>query len=73
MATFGTKIVHSAWMNFVQDIFKEIYEFFSIFRGQRLAEQMQQSNPELVDQLRRQMGGPGGPPDEDQNPPPGTS
>merc|ERR1712226_1659445 len=41
--------------------------------GQRLAEQMQQSNPELVDQLRRQMGGPGGPPDEDQNPPPGTS
>jgi len=28
--------------------------------GQRLAEQMQQSNPELVDQLRRQMQGPGG-------------
>jgi len=27
--------------------------------GQRLAEQMQQSNPELVEQLRRQMGGPG--------------
>jgi len=41
--------------------------------GQRLAEQMQQSNPELVDQLRRQMGGPGNPPDNDQNPPPGTS
>ena len=35
---------------------------------------MQQSNPELVDQLRRQMGGgPGNPPDNDQNPPPGTS
>merc|ERR1719400_823171 len=33
-------------------------------------EQMQQSNPELVDQLRRQMGGPGNPPDDDQNPPP---
>lgn len=32
--------------------------------GQRLAEQMQSSNPELVDQLRRQMGGPpGGPGD----------
>jgi len=27
--------------------------------GQRLAEQMQQQNPELVEQLRRQMGGPG--------------
>merc|ERR1711881_391683 len=41
--------------------------------GQRLAEQMQQSNPELVEQLRQQMGGPGNPPDDDQNPPPGTS
>jgi len=30
--------------------------------GQRLAEQMQQSNPDLVDQLREQMGGPRGPP-----------
>merc|ERR1712128_346421 len=37
--------------------------------GQQLAQQMQQSNPELVEQLRRQMGGgqgpfppPGGPP-----------
>jgi len=29
--------------------------------GQRLAEQMQSSNPELVEQLRRQMGPPGGP------------
>ena len=38
------------------------------FSGQRLAEQMQQSNPDLVEQLRRQMGGPppppGGQPDE---------
>lgn len=33
--------------------------------GQRLAEQMQQSNPDLVDQLRRQMGNP-----EDPPPPP---
>ena len=31
------------------------------FSGQALAQQMQQSNPELVEQLRRQMGGPGGP------------
>jgi small glutamine-rich tetratricopeptide repeat-containing protein alpha len=29
--------------------------------GQQLAQQMQQSNPELVEQLRRQMGGGGGP------------
>jgi len=28
--------------------------------GQQLAQQMQATNPELVDQLRRQMGGPGG-------------
>ena len=27
--------------------------------GQQLAQQMQQSNPELVEQLRRQMGGEG--------------
>ena len=27
--------------------------------GQQLAQQMQQSNPELVEQLRRQMGGGG--------------
>jgi len=31
-----------------------------LMAGQRLAEQMQQSNPDLVDQLRRQMGGSGG-------------
>lgn len=31
--------------------------------GQQLAQQMQASNPELVDQLRRQMGGAGGAPD----------
>jgi len=30
-----------------------------LMAGQRLAEQMQQSNPELVETLRRQMGGPG--------------
>lgn len=30
-------------------------------RGQQLAQQMQATNPELVEQLRRQMGGPGGP------------
>eukprot|EP00095_Tigriopus_kingsejongensis_P002211 maker-scaffold351_size199180-snap-gene-0.27 protein:Tk02211 transcript:maker-scaffold351_size199180-snap-gene-0.27-mRNA-1 annotation:"small glutamine-rich tetratricopeptide repeat-containing protein a" len=40
--------------------------------GQRIAEQMQQSNPDLVENLRRQMqGGPDG--SSDQNPPPGTS
>jgi len=32
-----------------------------LMAGQRLAEQMQQSNPELVEQLRSQMGGPGFP------------
>jgi len=40
--------------------------------GQQLAQQMQASNPDLVDQLRRQMqGGPGGPfpPPEGGNPP----
>lgn len=36
--------------------------------GQRLAEQMQNQNPELVEQLRRQMGG--GPGDDDNPPPP---
>jgi len=35
--------------------------------GARLAEQMQESNPELVEQLRRQMGG--GPPGPNQDPP----
>ena len=43
---------------------------FFFFKGQRLAEQMQQSNPELVEQLRRQMQGG---PQDDQNPPPGMS
>jgi len=39
--------------------------------GQQLAQQMQQSNPELVEQLRRQMGGGQGPfPPPDGNPPP---
>merc|ERR1712112_240768 len=42
--------------------------------GQQLAQQMQASNPDLVDQLRRQMQGPGGPggpfpPPEGGNPP----
>lgn len=38
--------------------------------GQQLAQQMQQSNPELVEQLRRQMqGGPPFPPPDGQNPP----
>jgi len=47
--------------------------------GQALAQQMQQSNPELVEQLRRQMGGPGGPgafppgPGGPQDPPPPSS
>lgn len=35
--------------------------------GQRLAEQMQQSNPELVEQLRQQMGGPAPPEDPSKN------
>jgi len=39
--------------------------------GQQLAQQMQQSNPELVEQLRRQMGGGQGPfPPPGGNPPP---
>jgi len=41
--------------------------------GQQLAQQMQASNPELVEQLRRQMGGGQGPfppPPEGGNPPP---
>merc|ERR1711936_364611 len=39
--------------------------------GQQLAQQMQQSNPELVEQLRRQMGGGPGPfPPPGGNPPP---
>lgn len=48
--------------------------------GQRLAEQMQTSNPDLVDQLRRQMGqggdgeqGQGGDGQSEDQPPPGTS
>lgn len=42
--------------------------------GQQLAQQMQASNPELVEQLRRQMMGPGGnPPGPNDQPPPGTS
>lgn len=46
-----------------------------LMAGQRLAEQMQQSNPELVDNLRRQMqgGGNNDPANPDSNqPPPGT-
>jgi len=38
--------------------------------GQQLAQQMQQSNPELVEQLRRQMGGGGPFPPPPGNPPP---
>merc|ERR1712098_363605 len=38
--------------------------------GQQLAQQMQQSNPELVEQLRRQMGGQGHFPPPGGNPPP---
>lgn len=40
--------------------------------GQQLAQQMQASNPELVEQLRRQMMGPGGNPPGAQ-PPPGNN
>jgi hypothetical protein len=39
--------------------------FILSFSGQQMAQQMVQTNPELVEQLRRQMGGgfpPGGPP-----------
>ncbi len=36
------------------------HTFTFCFRGQRLAEQMRESNPELVEQLRRQMDGSGG-------------
>lgn len=35
--------------------------------GQQLAQQIQQTNPEFVENLRRQMAGPGGP--GGQNPP----
>lgn len=48
-------------------IFKKNFIFVSrdtifLFSGQQLAHQMQATNPELVEQLRRQMGGPGGGP-----------
>ena len=42
--------------------------FFLCFRGQRLAEQMQQQNPDLVEQLRREMG-----PGDNNDPPPPSS
>ena len=50
--------------------------FFVCFRGQQLAQQMQQQNPELVEQLRSQMGRPptGENPSSQQPPnPDGTS
>jgi hypothetical protein len=47
---------------------EEVKKYIFVFRGQRLAEQMQQSNPDLVDQLRRQMGT--GPDGEPPGPPP---
>lgn len=53
-----------------------------LFRGQQLAQQMQTANPELVSQLREQMGRPGSnppgendgsdPSGEQQPPKPGT-
>ena len=30
---------------------------YKYFRGQQLAQQMQNANPELIESLRRQMGG----------------
>lgn len=45
----------------------KLIELHFISSGQRLAEQMQQQNPELVDQLRRQMGGGQGPQSEDND------
>ena len=50
--------------------YQKPYDFVLYFRGQRLAEQMQNQNPELVEQLRRQMGpGPG----DNNGPPPDSS
>lgn len=53
------------------NVMKLYNNMFSAFRGQRLAEQMQQQNPELVEQLRRQFQHPGGgpPPPGGNNPP----
>ena len=40
----------------------ELFDFlFFSHSGQQLAQQMQATNPELVEQLRRQMGGGAGP------------
>jgi len=54
--------------------------FLSIFSGwkignscQQLAQQMQAQNPELVEQLRRQMGGGGGPGSSDPGSEPGSN
>ncbi len=38
------------------------------FSGQQLAQQMQATNPDLVEQLRRQMGGGGGDQPDPSNP-----
>ena len=54
----------------------ELIDYFVLisclfFRGQRLAEQMQTQNPDLVEQLRRQMGP--GPGDNNDPPPPSSN
>jgi len=42
--------------------------------GRQLAQQISSQNPELIESIRRQMqGGPGGPTEDGQNPPPGTT
>ncbi|CAB3404378.1 unnamed protein product [Caenorhabditis bovis] len=41
--------------------------------GQRMAQHIQQTNPEMIEQLRRQFGGPGGSDDQNQPPQPPPS
>jgi len=38
-------------------LFVDLYFVHECFRGQQLAQQMQSANPELIETLRRQMGG----------------
>jgi len=46
--------------------FIDLYFLHECFSGQQLAQQMQSANPELIETLRRQMGG--NPNDPDQKP-----
>ena len=56
---------------FAFEIYWPLIPYLLFFRGQRLAEQMQTQNPDLVEQLRRQMGP--GPGDNNDPPPPSSN